>query len=95
MRFLALLLFAPTFALLTWLYWAFPRGLPRTPARRRFDLAVLALAAVATVSALTLAFDSDYGKVGPIWPQVAATLAAYHVFPVVLGIAWWWRNRYL
>ena len=95
MRFLALALFAPLFAIYTWLYWAFPRGLPKTRARRRFDLAALALAIAATVVALVAAFEADYGNVGPIWPQVAATLAAYHVFPVLLIAAWFVRRRWL
>lgn len=93
MRYLALLLFAPLFAIYVWLYWAFPRALPRTPGRRRFDLAVLGTALVATVGALTAAFEADYGQVGKIWPQVAATLAAYHVFPVILALGWWLRGR--
>ena len=91
--YLALILFAPLFAIYVWLYWAFPRGLPRSAARRRFDLVVLGAAVSLTVVALRLAFAADYGRVGPIWPQVAATLAAYHVFPLVLALGWWWRSR--
>jgi hypothetical protein len=95
MRFLALLLFAPLFAIYVWLYWSFPRELPRTAARRRFDAAAIVFAIAATVAALVAAFDRDYGQVGPIWPQVAATLAAYHVFPVLLIAAWFVRRRWV
>jgi hypothetical protein len=92
MRYLALLLFLPTFAIFVWLYLGFPRDLPRSPARRRFDATAVALAAGLAVLALGLAFDHDYGRVGPIWKQIAATLAAYHVFPVVLILAWFRRR---
>lgn len=93
MRYLALILFVPTFAILGWLYWHFPRELARTAARRRFDLAALALAALLTVLALELAMSVRFPGTGPIWPQVFAVLAVYHVFPLVLAIAWWWRGR--
>ena len=95
MRFLALALFAPLFAIYTWLYWSFPRSLPATRARRRFDATAIVFAIGATVVALVAAFERDYGAVGPIWPQVAATLAAYHVFPVLLIVAWFVRRRWL
>jgi len=92
MRYLALLLFLPTFAIFVWLYWNFPRKLPRSPARRRFDALAVVVASVLATLALGFAFDRDYGGVGPIFKQVAATLAAYHVFPVVLAIAWFVRR---
>ena len=93
MRFLALALFAPLFAIYTWLYWSFPRALPRTGARRRFDVATILFAIGATLVALVAAFEHDYGAKGAIWAQVAATLAAYHVFPVLLIVAWFVRRR--
>jgi len=92
MRYLALLLFLPTFAIFVWLYWNYPRSLPRSAARRRFDLAAVVLASVLAVLALGQAFDVHYDGAGPIFKQVAATLAAYHVFPVVLAIAWFVRR---
>lgn len=93
MRYLALILFVPTFAILAWLYWSFPRGLPRSTARRRFDLAAIAVALVLTVLALEAAIETRFPGTGPIWPQVFAVLAVYHVFPLVLAAAWWWRRR--
>lgn len=93
MRYLALILFVPTFAILGWLYWSFPRGLPRSAARRRFDLAAIAVALVLTVLALETAIDTRFPGTGPIWPQVFAVLAVYHVYPLVLALAWWARGR--
>ncbi len=93
MRYLALILFVPTFAILGWLYWHFPRELPRTVPRRRFDLAAIALAMLLTVLALEGAMSTRFPGTGPIWPQVFAVLAVYHVFPLVLAGAWWVRGR--
>ena len=93
MRYLALILFVPTFAILAWLYWQFPRDLARTAARRRFDLAAIALASGSTVLALEWAMSIHFPGTGPIWPQVFAVLAVYHVFPLLLALAWWWRGR--
>ena len=92
MRYLALLLFLPTFAIFVWLYWSYPRNLPTSAARRRFDLVAVVLASVLAVLALGHAFDVEYVGAGPIFKHVAATLAAYHVFPVVLAIAWFVRR---
>ena len=88
MRYLTLLLFAPTFAVLAWLYWAFPASMPRTPARRRFDLAALVLSFVLALVALQIAVDYQYSVDAAIWRQIMATAWAYPVFVGVLGIAW-------
>ena len=95
MRFLALILFAPAFAILAWLYWKFPRVLPRTPRRRSFDLAALALAVAATVSSVAWAMAQPAAAHGAMWPQILAVLAAYHVFPLSLALAWFVRGRIL
>ena len=91
MRFLALLLLGPWLAVLGWLYWTFPRAPLR--GRRGFDVGVLLLASVAAFVCAGIAFGLDYGAVGTIWKQVAAALAAYAGFSVVLFIAWSWRAR--
>ena len=44
---LALILFLPWFFILGALYWFYPRTLEKTPARRRFDLGMLAAAFIA------------------------------------------------
>jgi len=91
---LALILFLPWFAILAVIYWFYPRTLPRTPARRRFDLAMLALAFVASFIAgrWGYAIASTSIEAGPIWRQVLASLLAYKAFLVVMAAAWTWRG---
>jgi hypothetical protein len=91
--FLALVLFAPWFALLGGVYWAFPRSHAVSPARRRFDVGVLATALVASAAAMLFAYRLPWQDAGPLWPQVVATLAAYHVFLAVLAGGWFVRGR--
>ena len=93
MSFLALILFAPWFALLGGVYWAFPRSHVVTPARRRFDVAVLAIALAATIGAMLGAYRMPWADTGSLWPQVIATLAAYHAFLLVLAVGWSVRGR--
>ena len=94
MRYLGLVLFLPAFALLAWLYLAFPRDRPRTPATRRYDAGMLLLATSATTLSVYLASaPQPEDVVGPIWPQVLASLAAFHLFPLLLLAAWWLRGR--
>ena len=93
MRFLALILFTPAFLILAWLYWKFPRALPRTPRRRTFDLAALALAFAATAVSVSWAMSQPPAAHGAMWPQILAVLAAYHVFPLALAVAWLVRGR--
>jgi hypothetical protein len=91
--FLALILFAPWFALLGWVYWSFPRSHAVTPARRRFDVTVLGLALAATIAAMLGAYRMPWTHAGSLWPQVIATLAAYHAFLLVLFVGWLVRGR--
>ena len=93
MSFLALILFAPWFAILGGVYWAFPRSHALTPARRRFDVAILVIAVAASVAAMLFAYRLPWENAGPLWPQVVATLAAYHVFLLVLAFGWYVRGR--
>lgn len=92
MAWLPLILFAPAFALLAWLYWAFPRSLPGGWLRRLFDLGALALAVALTAQSVAVAFARSAGDSG-LWPQVLATTVAFHVYPLVLGLAWLLRSR--
>lgn len=95
MRYLAILLLAPWLLILGWAYWAYPKSLPRTAARRVFDLAALLLAAVAAVWCAVLGFeaavvpqDNEFGRVsGAIWQQVLPALNGYGVFLAVLALA--------
>ena len=94
MRYLGLILFLPAFALLAWLYLAFPRNRVRSSATRRFDtLALLAAVVATTLSVFAASAPQPVAEVGPIWPQVLASLAAYHVYPLLLLLAWWLRAR--
>lgn len=91
---LALILFLPWFAILGALYWFYPRTLERTPARRRFDIAALCLAFLASFIAgrWGFAIASTTIEAGPIWRQVLASLLAYKAFLAVLAGAWAWRG---
>lgn len=93
MSLLALVLFAPWFAILGWAYWRFPKSHVITPARRRFDLAALLAAVVASAAAMNWAYGLHFERAGTIWPQIIATLAGYHVFLAVLLIAFLVRRR--
>jgi hypothetical protein len=90
---LALLLFAPGFAILGWVYWRFPASHEVTPARRRLDVAALALAVVASAMAMVWGFDHPRGGAGPLWPHVLSTLLGYHVFLAVLLAAFLVRRH--
>jgi hypothetical protein len=90
---LALVLFAPWFSILIWVYLKFPKNIANSPARLRFDqMAICAALLLASIAAY-FSYHFDWQDAGPIWPQVIATLAAYHVFLLVLGGAMWMRSR--
>ena len=92
MSLLALVLFAPWFAILGWAYWTFPRALPRTAARRAGDLLALLLAVIGSARAMHLAYAANVGFGGAIWKQVIATLCGYGVFLAVLFAAFVLRS---
>lgn len=95
MRYLAILLFAPWLLILGWAYWAYPKSLPRTGARKLFDLVVLLLAALAAVQSAVLGFEAAtvpaVGQFGPssgaIWQQVLPALYGYGACVIVLIVA--------
>jgi hypothetical protein len=93
MRYLALILFLPWFAIIGFAYWHLPRNLPRPPSRRGFDWGAIGVATlVATLGAL-VALDMDWQHTGKIWPQVAAVLFAYGSFLLLMLIAMLLRAR--
>ena len=94
MSYLALLLFAPWFAILGSVYWVFPRSHVVSPARRRFDVLMLLGALAASGAAMLFAYRLPWEDAGPMWPQVVATLAAYHAFLAVLALGWFLRGRW-
>lgn len=93
MSLLALLLFAPWFAILGWAYWSYPKSHAVTPARRRLDIAALLLAVILSALAMRWAYYLKFVDAGTLWPQVTATLAGYHVFLAVLLLAYFVRRR--
>ena len=95
MRYLAILLLAPWLLILAWAYWAYPKSLPRTKARRAFDLLAVIAAAVAAVWSAVAGFEAavvpSAGEFGPpsgaIWQQVLPALYGYGACLAVLVIA--------
>ncbi len=95
MRYLALLLLAPWLLILGWAYFAYPKSLPRTVARRLFDVLVLLATAVAAVLAAQRGFDTAprpeltaFGtRSGAIWQQVSPALYGYGAATAVLAVA--------
>lgn len=95
LRYLALLLLAPWLLVLAWAYFTYPRSLPRTAARRVFDVLALLLAAAA------VAWSADWGfetaplpqvdalgrPSGAIWQQVLPALLGYGACVGVLALA--------
>jgi hypothetical protein len=107
MRFLSLLLLAPWLIILGWAYFAYPKSLPRTLARRLFDVVALLLTVGAAIAAAVLGFDAvrlpavgELGRgSGGIWQQVLPALYGYGAFAIVLLLAMllrhvvWGRRR--
>ena len=101
MRYLSILLLGPWLLVLCWIYWAYPRDMPRSAQRRSFDVLVLLLTAVATTLAALAGFDTvtvpEVGELGRpsggIWQQVLPDLYAYAAFSAVLLPAAWLRQR--
>ena len=90
---LALILFAPWFAILTWAYWKFPKTLQVNASRRRFDVAAILIAVIASGLAMRWAYSFNWKDASPLWPQVVATLSAYKAFLIVMIVAFWIRSK--
>lgn len=83
------LLLLPVGAILVWGYARLrPRGPWRWP-----DTGVVAFNLVAASWAAHRALTADWGQAGPIWPSVAAALAAYLVLLLGLSVGLWLRHR--
>ncbi len=93
MRYLALILQLPLFAILSWIYLSVVRRNSHADGQRYFHYAVLVLAWCLSIAAMLFAYDSNYEHAGPIWKQIAAALAAFHIFPLVLFVGWYLRRR--
>ncbi|HEY4092876.1 MAG TPA: hypothetical protein VGN46_15285 [Luteibacter sp.] len=95
MRYLALMLLVPWLIVLGWAYWAYPKTLPRTAARRAFDALALVGSIILSIQAALMAYDEvelpaadQFGpKSGAIWQQVVPALYGYGAFVAVLAAA--------
>lgn len=93
MRWLAIILFAPWFAILLWAYWNFPKSLPRTPARRSYDIGVIVVTLLCSLAAMLVSHDLSDGVGASIWKQVAASTGIYIAFLGAMLVAVWLRAR--
>lgn len=91
MSILAVLLLAPWFAVLGWIYW---RSAPAPfAAARGFDIATLAGAIALSVLGMWAGLQVEPAGHHPIIREIVASLIAYKGFLLVLGLAWAWRRR--
>lgn len=90
---LALILFAPWFAVLSVLFWRYPR-LPRGPARAWFDGLSLALATAAAFAGMHWGMRHGDPSFGPMWKQILATSVAYGLYLAVMAAALLLRRRW-
>ncbi|MDI9238623.1 hypothetical protein QLQ15_06800 [Lysobacter sp. LF1] len=91
---LALILFAPWFAVLSVLFWRYPRQ-PHGPARAAFDTASLLLATAAAAGGMYWGMAEADAGYGPMWKQVLATSVAYGLYLAVMTLALVVRTRWL
>lgn len=91
---LALILFAPWFAVLSVLFWRYPR-LPRGPARFAFDAASLTLATAAAIAGMYWGMTHADVGYGAMWKQILATSVAYGLYLGVMTLALLVRMRWL
>lgn len=83
---LAFILFLPAFCIVGALYCFYPRT-PRSALRWIADVAVLALAAFASIQAMRWGYRAATGVGGALWKQVLATLLAFGFFFCTVGVA--------
>ncbi|QIK80458.1 hypothetical protein G7069_01875 [Lysobacter sp. HDW10] len=89
---LALVLFAPWFAIVGSLYWHFPRQ-PRNSRRRVLDALALCVATVVFVLSTWWAFHHADGT-HRLWKQVFATSVGYGSFLLTMTLAFFSRRRW-
>lgn len=96
MAWLSLLLFLPSFGVMAWLYWWFPRQ-PRHRGRAVFDVTVLVLALLVSVLGMHWGYriGAGYVDADSMWKQILAVLYAYGGFLAVMVLALLLRPRVL
>ena len=91
MNLLAVLLLAPWFAVLGWIYW---RTAPTVfAASRGFDIAALVGAVTLSIGGMALGLHYEPAGHHPIIREIVASLIAYKGFLLVMVAAWFWRRR--
>lgn len=90
---LALILFLPWFAILSALFWIYPRQ-PRGRARRLFDALALLLSVLVFLLALLWSFEQADRSHGHLWPQILATSVGYGAYLAVMGAAFFFRRAW-
>jgi len=91
---LAMILFAPWFAVLSVLFWRYPRQ-PRGLPRLAFDSIALATATGAAFAGMYWGMAHADAGYGPMWKQVFATSLAYGLYLGVMAVALVVRMRWL
>lgn len=90
MRFLALILLGPWLAILAWAYCRYPHWRESRPARRWFDVVVVAIAVLVSVAMTHYGFASADASARPghvaVWRMIAPVLYAYGGFSAVLAL---------
>jgi hypothetical protein len=84
--YLALILFAPWFVILLWVYWRLPRP-PGSRWTRAHDAVLVVAAFLVSAVAGHLAFAIASDTEAAIWPQVLASLFVYAAFMAVMLLA--------
>jgi hypothetical protein len=107
MPYLSFALLAPTWLVLVWLYWSFPKG-AFSRWRRFYDVVVIGMTLGACIfigmhvetSAMTSAADGFGRPSGQIWRQVKPALYGYGVATALLALGmlargiFWRRARH-
>lgn len=91
---LALILFAPWFAVLSVLYWRYPRQ-PRDLVRTAFDSAALLVATIAALAGTYCGIVHADPTYGPMWRQVLATSLCYGLYLAVMAVAFVVRSGWV
>ena len=83
---LGLILLLPWYAILSYVFWRFPRQ-PRSVMRCSFDIGSLLLAFGLAIASMQWSFHHATANYGGMWKQVLATSVSYGVFLLVLTVA--------
>ena len=89
---LGLILLLPWYAILSYVFWRFPRQ-QRSVARRSFDIGSLLLAFGLAIASMQWSFHHATANYGGMWKQVLAMSVSYGCFLLVLTIATLARGR--